>query len=68
VRTEAIADAMLAAGSIRGGINSSKEKKAAAQQALANHSSSVDPAISPSDEPNTADGQSTEQRQPATVN
>ena len=68
VRTEAIADAMLAAGSIRGGINSSKEKKAAAQQALANHSSSVDPAISPSAEPNAADGQSTEQRQPATVN
>jgi hypothetical protein len=67
VRTEAIADAMLAAGSIRGGINASKEKKAAAQQALANPSSSVDPAISPSVEPNVADGESTEQRQPAAV-
>ena len=60
VRTEAVAEEMLAAGSIRGGINASKEKKAAAaEQALAS-SDTASPVAA-------ADGQSTEQRQPAAV-
>jgi geranylgeranyl reductase len=60
VRTEAVAEEMLAAGSIRGGINASKEKKAAAaEQALAS-SDTASPVAA-------ADGQSTEQRQPVAV-
>ena len=60
VRTEAVAEEMLAAGSIRGGINASKEKKAAAaEQALVSRDV-ASPAAA-------ADGQSTEQRQPAAV-
>ena len=60
VRTEAVAEEMLAAGSIRGGINASKEKKAAAaEQALAS-SDTASPVAAP-------DGQSTEQRQPVAV-
>lgn len=60
VRTEAVAEEMLAAGSIRGGINASKEKKAAAaEQALI--SSDADSPVA------AADGQSTEQRQPVAV-
>jgi len=60
VRTETVAEEMLAAGSIRGGINASKEKKAAAaEQALAS-SDTASPVAA-------ADGQSTEQRQPAAV-
>jgi geranylgeranyl reductase len=60
VRTEAVAEEMLAAGSIRGGINASKEKKAAAaEQALISSDASSPTAV--------ADGQSTEQRQPAAV-
>jgi geranylgeranyl reductase len=60
VRTEAVAEEMLAAGSIRGGINASKEKKAAAaEQALI--SSDAASAVA------AADGQSTEQRQPVAV-
>ena len=60
VRTEAVAEEMLAAGSIRGGINASKEKKAAAaEQALISSDAASSAAA--------ADGQSTEQRQPAAV-
>ena len=60
VRTEAVAEEMLAAGSIRGGINASKEKKAAAvEQALISSDAASSVAA--------ADGQSTEQRQPAAV-
>lgn len=60
VRSEAVAEEMLAAGSIRGGINASKEKKAAAaEQALVSRDA-ASPAAA-------ADGQSTEQRQPAAV-
>jgi len=60
VRSEAVAEEMLAAGSIRGGINASKEKKAAsAEQAFISSDPSSPTAV--------ADGQSTEQRQPAAV-
>lgn len=59
VRSEAVAEEMLAAGSIRGGINASKEKKAAAaEQGLVNSEAASSAA---------AAGQSTEQRQPAAV-
>ena len=60
VRTEAVAEEMLAAGSIRGGINASKEKKAAAAEQALISSDAASPAAA-------ADGQSTEQRQPAAV-
>jgi len=60
VRTEAVAEEMLAAGSIRGGINASKEKKAAAAEQALISSDAASPAA-------VADGQSTEQRQPVAV-
>jgi geranylgeranyl reductase len=60
VRTEAVAEEMLAAGSIRGGINASKEKKAAAAEQALISSDAASPAAA-------ADGQSTEQRQPVAV-
>ena len=60
VRTEAVAEEMLAAGSIRGGINASKEKKAAAAEQALISSDAASPAAG-------ADGQSTEQRQPVAV-
>ena len=60
VRTEAVAEEMLAAGSIRGGINASKEKKAAAAEQALISSDAASLAAA-------ADGQSTEQRQPVAV-
>ena len=60
VRTEAVAEEMLAAGSIRGGINASKEKKAAAAEQALISSDAASPVAA-------ADGQSAEQRQPAAV-